>query len=367
MKLTVKTLLLQELVSKAVKGASNNKMIPITWLIAIELKSNVLTLTTTDATNTLKVSAKDVQGEDFYVVVQADIFSKLVAKMTSDNMSLTVKADSLEVVGNGKYNIEIPLDEEGAGIIIKDKSIDWNMEQTTTNLKTIKTMLTVNKVSLAKTMEVPCLTAYYVGDKILTTNGFKVCATNLQVFAQPVLLPAEIVNLLEVIDKDNIIVRQSERYIEFCTENVVVRGAKLNDELENFPVAGIEGYLSTAFDNSCKISKSQLLAVLDRLLLFITPYDKNGLYLTFTAKGLQISSKQSTGIEEIAYTAETTVSPFTCCINIELWQPQVSAITEENIELFFGNPRAIKMVAGQVTQISALLEDDRLAENGPTA
>ena len=53
-------------------------------------------------------------------------------------------------------------------------------------------------------------------------------------------------------------------------------------------------------------------------------------------------------IEEIAYTAETTVQPFTCCINIELWQPQVSAITEENIELFFGNPEAIKMVAESV-------------------
>lgn len=367
MKLTVKTLLLQELVSKAIKGASNNKMIPITWLIAIELKNNVLTLTTTDATNTLKVIGKDVQGEDFYVVVQADIFSKLVAKMTSDNITLTVKADSLEVVGNGKYNIEIPLDEEGNGIVIKDKSIDWGVDTTTVGLKVLKTMLTVNKVSLAKTMEVPCLTSYFVGNKILTTNGFKVCATNIEVFKEPVLLPAELVDLLDVISKDNVLVRQSERYIEFCTENVIVRGAKLNDELENFPVDGINGYLSTNFTSSCKISKSQLLAVLDRLLLFITPYDKNSLYLTFTTKGLQISSKQSTGIEEIAYTASTDVQPFTCCINIEMWQPQVSAIAEENIELFFGHARAIKMVAGEVTQISALLEDDRVTENGPTA
>ncbi|MDD3039718.1 hypothetical protein [Bacteroides sp.] len=367
MKLTVKTLQLQELVSKAIKGASNNKMIPITWLIAIELKSNTLTLTTTDATNNLKVLAKDIQGEDFYVVVQADIFSKLVAKMTSDNISLTVKDTSLEVVGNGKYNLEIPLDEEGNGIVIRDKNIEWDMEQTTTNLKTIKTMLTVNKVSLAKTMEVPCLTAYYVGENILTTNGFKACASDLKVFAQPVLLPAELVDLLAVIDKDNIIVRQSDKYIEFCTENVIVRGAKLNDELKNFPVAGMQGYLSANFPNSCKISKSQLLAVLDRLLLFITPYDKNGLYLTFTEKGLQISSKQSTGIEEILYTAPATITPFTCCINIELWQPQVSAIAEENIEIYFGHSKAIKMVSGEVTQITALLEDDRVTDNGPTA
>lgn len=367
MKLTVKTLLLQELVAKAIKGASNNKMIPITWLIAIELKNNILTLTTTDATNTLKVIGKDVQGEDFYATVQADIFSKLVAKMTSDFITITVKDNSLEVVGNGKYNIEIPLDEEGNGIVIKDKNIEWGVDTTTVGLKVLKTMLTVNKVSLAKTMEIPCLTAYYVGDKVLTTTGFKVCVTNTPVFASAVLLPAELVNLFEVLDKDNILVRQSEKYIEFCTENVIIRGAKLNDELENFPVAGIDGYLSTNFTSSCKLSKSQLLAVLDRLLLFISQYDKNGLYLTFTDKGLQISSKQSTGIEEIAYTSSNDVVPFTCCINIELWQPQVSAIAEENIELFFGHARAIKMVAGDVTQITALLEDDRVSDNGPTA
>lgn len=366
MKLVVKTLLLQELMAKAIKGVSNNKMIPITWLIAIELKNNQLTLTTTDATNTLKVSAKDVEGEDFYVTVQADIFSKLVAKMTSDHITLKVTESGLEVVGNGKYNIEIPLDEEGKGIVMKGKKVNWGTDIETVSLKILKTMLTVNKVSLAKTMEVPCLTAYYVGDKILTTNGFKVCATDINVFKSPVLLPAELVNLLDVIDKDSISVRQSDKYIEFGTENITVFGAKLSDELENYPVAGIQGYLGTDFVSSCKLSKSGLLSVLDRLLLFITPYDKNGLYMTFTENGLQISSKQSTGIEEIPYTSKENFKPFTCCVNIEMIQPQVSAINEECIELSFGHDKAIKMVSGDVTQITALLEDDRL-EDGETA
>ena len=55
MKLKIKTLKMQEMVSKAIKGASGNKMIPITSLMAIELKENVLTLTTTDASNYVKI------------------------------------------------------------------------------------------------------------------------------------------------------------------------------------------------------------------------------------------------------------------------------------------------------------------------
>ena len=55
MKLRLETIVLQEMVAKAVKGAANNKMIPITSLMAIELKDNRLVITTTDASNTLKI------------------------------------------------------------------------------------------------------------------------------------------------------------------------------------------------------------------------------------------------------------------------------------------------------------------------
>jgi DNA polymerase III sliding clamp (beta) subunit (PCNA family) len=38
----------QDMVARASKGASENKLLPITRLMAFELKDNVLTLTTTD-------------------------------------------------------------------------------------------------------------------------------------------------------------------------------------------------------------------------------------------------------------------------------------------------------------------------------
>ena len=65
MKTKVKTTILQEMVSKAVKGASCNRMIPITGLIEIKVEGGVLSLTTTDATNTLILSKKDIPGDDF--------------------------------------------------------------------------------------------------------------------------------------------------------------------------------------------------------------------------------------------------------------------------------------------------------------
>ena len=56
MKIIIKTTTLQEMIAKAIKGASNNKLIPLTSLMAIEVKDKVLTLTTTDATNYLYIT-----------------------------------------------------------------------------------------------------------------------------------------------------------------------------------------------------------------------------------------------------------------------------------------------------------------------
>lgn len=365
MKLKLKTLKLQEMVSKAIKGASNNKMIPITGLMAIVLKKGVLTLITTDATNTLKVMEKDIEGDDFYVVVQADIFSKLVAKITTETITLTLKENSLEVKGNGTYSIELPLDEEGQLIKFPEYKFDTKVEKSEINLSTVKVLLNANKAALAETMEVPCLTGYYFDDRVITTDTFKVCSTDIKVFPDKVLLPAELVELLALMDEEKITVQVSGNKILFSTNNVVVFGSQL-EGIEDYPAEAIDAYLETEFKSVCKLPKGAVLNLLDRLALFVTTYDKNGVYLTFTNEGLMFSSKRSNGTELIKYQGSENFQAFTCCADIELLKSQIAAQEGEVVELWYGHEKAIKMTSGKITQIVALLEDDRVMGNGET-
>lgn len=365
MKLKLKTLKLQEMVSKAIKGASNNKMIPITGLMAIVLKKGVLTLITTDATNTLKVMEKNIEGDDFYAVVQADIFSKLVAKITTETITLTLKENSLEVKGNGTYSIELPLDEEGQLIKFPEYKFDTKVEKSEINLSTVKVLLNANKAALAQTMEVPCLTGYYFDDKVLTTDTFKVCSTDIKVFPDKVLLPAELMELLALMDEEKITVQVSGNKILFSTNNVIVFGSQL-EGIEDYPSEAINAYLETEFKSVCKLPKGAVLNLLDRLALFVATYDKNGVYLTFTKDGVIFSSKRSNGTELIKYQGSENFQPFTCCVDIELLKSQISAQTEEVVELWYGHEKAIKMTSGKITQIVALLEDDRVMGNGET-
>lgn len=82
----IKTDKIQEMISKSVKGAGNNKILPITCRIEIDFKDNTLTLRTTDRVNYLEISTNGIEGENFNLVVDIDKLAKLIMKTTTEYM-----------------------------------------------------------------------------------------------------------------------------------------------------------------------------------------------------------------------------------------------------------------------------------------
>jgi DNA polymerase III sliding clamp (beta) subunit (PCNA family) len=360
MKLTMTTSLLQTMVARSMKGASNNKMIPITSLMAIELKDHKFTLTTSDATNYLYISENNVDGDDFYVVVQADIFSKLIARLTCEKVSMELKDHSLVVTGNGKYSIELPLDEEGE--LIKYPSPIDNFtygDKDEIHKTTVDLILNTAKVSLMTNNEIPCYEGYYIGDEVIATDTCQVCGIKIKLFNQPALISSEMMDLLAVMTDEKIDVYRDGDSIVFSTPDCVVYG-KVMDCISDFQVDAINGLLEEQFPSSCRVSKDELLRLLDRLSLFVGIYDKNGIYLTFTKEGLMVESKQANSSELIAYQDSKDFTDFTCCIDIIMLQSQIKASAGDSINIQYGEENAIKLTDGNVTQILALLEDDRV-------
>jgi DNA polymerase III sliding clamp (beta) subunit (PCNA family) len=348
------------MVAKSMKGASCNKMIPLTGLMAIELKDHLLTLITTDATNYLYVREGKVEGDDFYVVIQADMFAKLISKMTCEKVSLELKDNILIVTGNGKYSIELPLDEEGELIKYPNplENCGPTSEPVTVNLSTIKLILNTAKAALADTLEVPCYTGYYVGDKVVATDTYKICGINIKMWDEPALISPEMMSLLDIFTNEKFAVVRNGNVMIFESPSCTVYGT-LMDSIDDYQIEAISGLIEQDFESSCKLTKSSLLQLLDRLALFVSPYDKNGVYLTFTKDGLQIESKQANSVEVIPYTESNNFRAFTCCIDIEMFHSQVKANTGDGITLYYGDESAIKIADGNVTQVVALLEDDR--------
>lgn len=355
MELKIKTLTLKEMVTRAVKGASCNKLIPITSLMALELKNHMLTITTTDATNYLYIKQDKVDGDDFYVVVEVETFSKLVARMTCETITLKVKDSSLEVKGNGTYNIALPTDEEGEVIKYPDPlaSVELKGEGKQIHLSTIQAILNSVKPALAVTLEIPCYIGYYLGDTVIATDTYKISSMAVKLVDEPMLVASETMNLLAVMTSENINLDVFDNVIVFTSPDCAIYSTKM-EGLDDYNPEGIMKVVNTVCPSVCKVPKTALLQLLDRVLLFVSQYDKNCIHLTFAKEGLQISSMAENGVEIIPYAESKKFKEFTCDIDITMLVSQLKAQATDMIELHYGNDKFIKSIDGNITHLIAL-------------
>lgn len=358
MKLKIGTAKLQEMVSRVIKGAGYNKLIPLTSLMNISLddKKN-LTLITTDATNYLYISEPQIEGDSFSITVPVDTFSKLIARMTCDNVTMELKENCLLVQGNGKYSIELPLDENGELIKYPDPLADFKLKETAEiTYVTAANILNSVRPSLAVTLEEPCYVGYYVGDKVVATDLYKVASMDEAVLKEPRLISPEMMNLLSVFTSEKIKISIKDNTVVFYSPGCVVYGNAM-DGLDDYDIESFSNLVETEFESRCKIAKGEFLQLLDRLSLFVGAYDKNAVVLTFTKEGLQVSSKASNGVEVLPYVEIENFKDFTCLIDIEMLASQIKSQTSDVVDLYYGLDIAIKMVDGNITHIVALLDD----------
>lgn len=357
---TINTTILQDMISRVTKGASNNKLLPLTQMLAIELKDNQLRLITSDGTNYLYIIQDKVEGNDFYAVVPIEVFSKLISRLTCESVSLSLTDNLLSVVGNGNYTIELPLDEEGLPIKYPDLAEDIEIKGTTKiNLSTLKLILQSCKSSLATTLDEPCYTGYYAGENVIATDSYKIAAVDVKLFDEPVLVSPALMNLFEVMRAEKVGVDIIDDDIIFTTPDCIICGKKM-EYIEDFQVDAIMELVNNEFDSICKISKAGLISLLDRISLFVGPYDNGIIRLTFTKDGINIESSKANGIETIPYIESSNFKAYTCVANIEILTQQVKANPDDVIELHYGDESSIKFTAGNVIQIVALSEEDEL-------
>ena len=358
MQLIVKTEQMQAMVTKAVKGAGNNKLIPITSLMKIEAKDGQLILETTNGTNYVYVKQPVEIKSDFYAVVPVEIFSKLIARITRPQVTLEVENSILTVYGNGEYSIALPLNEEGEAIVYPDPVAKVQMSEPTAKVPTatFKRILTTVKPSLAVTLEVPCHTGYYCGDKVIATDGYKACAMDDNIFGVAKLINPEAMTLFNIIEESSVNVYIADKVLVFSTEDCIIYTREM-DGIEDYPVEAIEGLLNLDFASVCELDTANVLAALDRLALFVSPYDKNAIQLEFRDEELNISNNELNSEESISYTAPIELSaPVRVRIDVTIFTEQVKANSSNTFKLHFGRNNAIKLTSeGNITQILALM------------
>lgn len=350
----------KEMVSKAVQGAGNNKLIPITQLMGITQVGENLMLTTTDATNYLYITHKMGKSQDFNVTVPVEQFSKLIGKMTSKEISLEIKDNLLEVVGNGTYTIELPLDEDGKLIVYpnpKDDYFDGDFEYNGSMSKEdIAVILDSVKPSLATSYEYPSITNYYVGDMVVATDSMNCASFDVGMFDDDSLISSQLMDLLGVIADKNINYFMNGEVMLFVSDvgEVFTQQIQTTDE---YPIDKLKAFIEQDFESVCKVRKDDFIALLERIALFVGKNDDRAVRLYFEKDGIRVSNKARKSNELIEYVDSKQYKAYDCEINIDMLLTQLKAYNADVVELHYNNDVCIKFVNEDLVQIISLMEE----------
>lgn len=360
MELKIKTEELQSMVNRVYQCVSNNKLVSMTSLISIAVKYGRLALTTTNDTNYYcAFSTSTFDYTDIEVCVNADLFVKLVQKTTSEEIKLVTEGDLLKVIGNGTYTIEIETDENG---IVKFPDIaDMKGDKSVgeVSLQKIKDIIMSNKASLGGA-EFPISQYYYCKDVVATTNKKNVCHNETPMFDEALIISNVTMELLSTVSCDNIKVYKDENdNTLFLTDKETIY-APIKDQakVDDFPITSIQTLINSGFTSSFRVSRTELLNLLERLVLFVNVYDKKGIDLVVSEDGLIVSNKKSSGTEIIKYIDSKDFTPFSCCINVELLKNQLASLKSEVIEFYYGSKIAIKLKDENITLLVALFNEE---------
>ncbi len=348
MYLKIKTIKLQNLLDKVGKCAGNNKMLPLTCMTALKIDEGSLTAVTTSGSDYCYAWQMSETSENFEVVVSNDVFYKLVSKTTSEFIEMEVKDNHLIVKGNGKYTVELPVDENGE--LVKFPSIPVITADIKGKLKKedLDIIQKTNKANLSNSLAEPCYTGYYISEQVITSDRSVICVSDINVFDTPILINDRVMNTL---DSDVDVCIGENGVVLFKGDNYRVH-TKSMGSIDEFNAEDSLTLARTNLDYKCNISKPELLTVLDRLSLFVSEFDKNCLSCKLTNNSLVLSNLKDNSQESIAVAANGS---YNFNVDIEVFKKQVNVIDANVFELQCGDDRFIKLVTDNVVEIIPLL------------
>lgn len=359
MKVKLQTKVLQDLLAKAMKGVGGGTLMRTQWL-GIKVKKNILSLTAWDGKNYLTVAQAEVPCDDFELTVTAETFNKLIAKTTKEEVELIVNDKYLEVKGNGKYKLELPVNEEGELDIYPEITFDKKgADKGTVKLSEIKQVITNCKVALAKTRERIYFTGYHFDEVVLTTDSNRGAFVANNLFDQPVLLPDEVMQLLAICDDEDIKFFKKGNQMLFETSNVTILGYEV-EGADVYPAEALLGLYEKEFPSNCLISCSTVLEVLDRLSIFLDAKQPE-VTLMFTDKGIQFVNKEGSINELVTYETSSNFKAYECRIDPTHLKEVITARGLANIKVHYGltgDFECLKLGEEKVQHTISIIEDE---------
>lgn len=349
----------QEICSTILAATDSAEISTLTETLELKVENKILYLNVTNGEYYASVKFDLESDEKFNAAVNANLFLKLIAAVTSENIELQSMGTYVLVKANGTY--KIPMIFEGDKLLNLPKI---EIKNPTVKMKIgggiLESILNYNSKELLRgTVSRPVQKMFYVDETgcITFTTGACVNSFSLEKPVK-VLFNSRLVKLFKLFKNDMvdftlgydaISEELTQTKVEFKTDKITLTAVTgCNDDLLNsVPVTAIRGRATATYTNNVVLHKAELLDAVNRLLLFSAGYGsvKNlKPYSQFVCNGdsMVIFDSNKENKEILKFKNDTKVdNEYTMTLDLADLKLILDTITEEYVTLSFGNHQAV--------------------------
>lgn len=365
----IKSQKFQEICSTILAATDSAEISTLTETLELKVENKVLYLNVTNGEYYASVKFDLESDEQFHAAVNANLFLKLIAAVTTEDIELQAMSNYVLVKANGTY--KIPMIFEGDKLLSLPKI---EVKNPTVSMKVsgsvLESILNYNSKELLRgTISRPVQKMFYVDETGCITFTTGACVNNFSL-EKPVkvLFNNRLVKLFKLFKNDmvdftlgydSISEELVQTKVEFKTSKITLTAVTgCNDELLNsVPVSAIRGRATTTYVNNVVLNKEELLASINRLLLFSAGYGsvKNlKPYSLFECKDdtMTIYDSNKENKEVIKFKNATKVdSEYSMTLDLSDLKLILDTITDEYVTLSFGNHQAVVLKRTNISNV----------------
>lgn len=359
----------KEVCSLILAATDSNEISTLTETLELVTEGRTLYLNVTNKEYYASVKFDLDHEEEFHATVNATLFLKLIAAVTTEAIELEMHDNYITVKANGNYKIplifendrlmELPL------ITIDNVTVDMYVSGTI-----LQSILNYNSKELAiGSLAKPVQKMFYVDQEgcITFTTGACVNSFSLE---KPIriLLNSRLVKLFKLFKDDMVKFNLGydpisdtiiQTKVSFATNKIKLTAVTGCDDslLNQVPVAAIRNRANKAYPHSIVLSKDALVEAVNRLLLFSAGYGskenvKPYSLFSFGAEEVTIYDSNKENVEVLKYGNDTVLeTPYEMTIDLIDFKKVLDGCTEQYVTLNFGDGKACVIVRNAIKNV----------------
>ena len=362
----IRTELLQESCAQILNAVDSNVLSAITETLEIEAHNKMLRMAVTNREYFVDIHFGIESDEEIHATINANLFLKLISKVTSETIELLVVDNSLLVKCNGDY--KLPLIYEGAELLsIPRIDIENVTEEFDVESNILRSLVHYNSKELNKgTISKPIQKMYYIDNKGAITFTSGACVNGFDIdMKSRVLLNDKLVKLFKLFKDDKVKMTIGHNQlskdviatvVSFETPEIYISSVLSCDDtmLVNYPVDAIRGRATAVYKYGVPVNKSILMQAIERLTLFnaessIDEY-KTIIKMIFGSESVTISDRMGINQEEIPYNSNSPLveDEYVAFIDSSDLSKTLASCTNQFVNINFGNSQAFVLSEGNI-------------------